>query len=491
MSDAGDFLAAWRLPAAHVRQPRRRRCRRASCARASRTCRAAPRLALTSFDLIAEVKLRSPAVGLLKAAGRRRRGRARRDLCASRRRGRVDSHRAHALRWLARRSGDQAAVRSLALAVPAMRKDFLVDAYQVLEGRAAGAGGVLAILRMLPRAELEDLIDTALGARHVRAARGLRCSPTSNWRIALVTARRAHRDLLLVGVNSRDLATLKVVPGRLDALAASLPARSAPRGRKRRGDRRRCGARRCRRIRPGTGGQRAHVGAGSGETRGRHARGRARGGDGAYRSRGSRRVSELFIKLCGMTTPEAVTAALDLRGRRHRFRVRALGARRHHRSAPTSSRRRRGGVLACVAVTRHPSRDDGGRHPAANSSPTSCRPTSKISSSSALPKSLSVLPVMRPGTQTACAMPRRVLFEGPVSGSGQTTDWEQAAGLARRAEVILAGGLNARNVADGDPPGAALRCRRVERRRRAPGIKSTQKIEQFVAAARAAALEIA
>jgi indole-3-glycerol phosphate synthase len=39
----------------------------------------------------------------------------------------------------------------------------------------------------------------------------------------LVDARRARRDLLLVGVNSRDLVTLKVVPGRLDALASSLP----------------------------------------------------------------------------------------------------------------------------------------------------------------------------------------------------------------------------------------------------------------------------
>jgi indole-3-glycerol phosphate synthase len=37
-----------------------------------------------------------------------------------------------------------------------MRKDFLVDAYQVLEGRVAGAGGVLAIIRMLPRADSSD-----------------------------------------------------------------------------------------------------------------------------------------------------------------------------------------------------------------------------------------------------------------------------------------------------------------------------------------------
>jgi indole-3-glycerol phosphate synthase len=39
----------------------------------------------------------------------------------------------------------------------------------------------------------------------------------------LIDARRTHLDRLLVGVNSRDLVTLKVVPGRLDALAAKLP----------------------------------------------------------------------------------------------------------------------------------------------------------------------------------------------------------------------------------------------------------------------------
>ena len=40
---------------------------------------------------------------------------------------------------------------------------------------------------------------------------------------ALLAARSAHHELLLVGVNSRDLATLEVVPGRLIALADSLP----------------------------------------------------------------------------------------------------------------------------------------------------------------------------------------------------------------------------------------------------------------------------
>ena len=108
-----------------------------------------------------------------------------------------------------------------------------------------------------------------------------------------------------------------------------------------------------------------------------------------------------------------------------------------------------------------------------------------------LPKSLSVLPVVRPGTQTACAESRRVLFEGPVSGSGQTTDWQQAAEFAARVEVILAGGLNARNVAQAirqvHPFGVDVSSGVEER----PGIKSTQKIAQFVAAARAAAMESA
>ena len=103
-----------------------------------------------------------------------------------------------------------------------MRKDFLVDEYQVLEGRVAGAGGVLAILRMLPRAELERMVDAALGLDMFVL---LEAFDEADIELAhaLTNARRDRRDLLLVGVNSRDLATLEVVPGRLDALAAALP----------------------------------------------------------------------------------------------------------------------------------------------------------------------------------------------------------------------------------------------------------------------------
>ena len=182
---------------------------------------AAPRLALDGFDLIAEVKLRSPAVGLLKSAAEEDVG-ARVATYA-----RAGAAAVSILTEPSRFDGslDDLALGSRALAplsVPAMRKDFLVDSYQVLEGRAAGASGVLAILRMLPRADLEKLIDTALELRMFVLLETFD-EPDIELAHALVDARRAHRDLLLVGVNSRDLVTLKVVPGRLDALASLLP----------------------------------------------------------------------------------------------------------------------------------------------------------------------------------------------------------------------------------------------------------------------------
>lgn len=183
----------------------------------------APRLALHTqgFDLIAEVKLRSPAAGRLRAAS---------DASGS---GRVERYaRAGAaavsvLTEPSRFDGSlqdlEAASHALApLRVPAMRKDFLVDPYQVLEARAAGAGGILVILRMLPCGELEALIDAAI--EHGLFVL-LEAFDAVDIELAhrLVDARPASLAHLLVGVNCRDLVTLQVVPGRLEQLVALLP----------------------------------------------------------------------------------------------------------------------------------------------------------------------------------------------------------------------------------------------------------------------------
>jgi phosphoribosylanthranilate isomerase len=195
----------------------------------------------------------------------------------------------------------------------------------------------------------------------------------------------------------------------------------------------------------------------------------------------------LFIKICGMTTPEAVNAALDCEvdaiGLVFAPSVREVTMQRAIELAAPARRR-----VACVAVTRHPS-PEAVAAIVSEFRPDILQTDIEDLDSLSLPKSLSVLPVVRPGPQGACLVPRRVLFEGPVSGSGQTTDWQQAAELAARAQVILAGGLNARNVAQAirqvHPFGVDVSSGVEER----PGIKSTQKIAQFVAAARAAALE--
>lgn len=194
-----------------------------------------------------------------------------------------------------------------------------------------------------------------------------------------------------------------------------------------------------------------------------------------------------FIKVCGMTTPEAVNAALECKVDAIGFvfapSVREVTAQRANELAAPARRR-----IACVAVTRHPSREAVGAL-LREFKPDILQTDIEDLDALALPKELSVLPVVRPGPASACAIPRRVLFEGPVSGSGQTTDWQQAAEFARRTEVILAGGLNASNVAEAirtvRPFGVDVSSGVEEQ----PGIKSIRKIEQFVAAARAAALE--
>ncbi|HPF26398.1 MAG TPA: indole-3-glycerol-phosphate synthase [Steroidobacteraceae bacterium] len=173
------------------------------------------------FDLICEVKLRSPAVGDLQSAH----ATSATDRVLAY--GRAGAAAVSVLTEPSRFDGSmahlEAAVQALvSLSVPAMRKDFLVDSYQVLEARAAGAGGVLVILRMLPRPQLEQLVDTALAHRLFVL---LEAFDEADIALAqsLVAARLEQRNLLLVGVNCRDLVTLQVVPGRLEMLAPALP----------------------------------------------------------------------------------------------------------------------------------------------------------------------------------------------------------------------------------------------------------------------------
>jgi indole-3-glycerol phosphate synthase len=193
--------------------------------RARAAPRAAPlRLSASGFDVIAELKLRSPAAGVLGESGDDWLGR----ITSYARSG------ATAVSVLTEPTRFDGTLEHLRLAaaalqplgVPAMRKDFVVDPYQVLEARAAGAGGVLVILRMLERARIEELL--AAAAEHelfvlLEAFDEEDLELAQELTQAQLTRSRTAAAPLLIGVNCRDLQTLQVRPERFATLAPFLP----------------------------------------------------------------------------------------------------------------------------------------------------------------------------------------------------------------------------------------------------------------------------
>jgi indole-3-glycerol phosphate synthase len=99
------------------------------------------------------------------------------------------------------------------VALPLLRKDFLVDAYQVDEARVAGADAVLLIVRALDAAQLRDLREHA-------AALGLDALVEVHDEREVDVAVAAGADL--VGVNNRDLATFQTDLATTERLAARL-----------------------------------------------------------------------------------------------------------------------------------------------------------------------------------------------------------------------------------------------------------------------------
>lgn len=171
-------------------------------------------LALSGFDLIAELKLRSPALG-----------------------GLIDQTFDPSRQLQAYASGGAAAVSVLTepdefkgelahlkdadlllrpLCCPVMRKDFLVDPYQVIEARANGASGVLLIVAMLSDTELDELL---AAARQQSLFVLLEAFDTEDLERIARLKFDASSSQVLIGVNSRDLKTLAVDFDRFARLA--------------------------------------------------------------------------------------------------------------------------------------------------------------------------------------------------------------------------------------------------------------------------------
>ena len=106
--------------------------------------------------------------------------------------------------------------------VPTMRKDFLVDPYQVMEGRVAGAGGVLVIARMLERSHICALLDCAAMLKMFVLIEAFDAADLQDIK-EILAARKGHTEQVFVGVNCRDLQTLAIDIERFGELADAIP----------------------------------------------------------------------------------------------------------------------------------------------------------------------------------------------------------------------------------------------------------------------------
>ena len=104
---------------------------------------------------------------------------------------------------------------SAAVKLPCLRKDFMVDEFQVLEARANGADAILLIVAALSDAELRMLRESA---------RSFELDVLCEVHDRDELERALALECECVGVNSRDLRTFEVSLDRACELAATLPA---------------------------------------------------------------------------------------------------------------------------------------------------------------------------------------------------------------------------------------------------------------------------
>ncbi len=110
--------------------------------------------------------------------------------------------------------GFLAAVRA-AVSVPLLRKDFMIDAYQVAEARAAGADAILLIVAALEDGELAELS---------AAAREFGMDALVEVHDEGEAERAVRAGATLIGVNHRDLRTFQMDLGLTGRLAPQMPA---------------------------------------------------------------------------------------------------------------------------------------------------------------------------------------------------------------------------------------------------------------------------
>ena len=98
--------------------------------------------------------------------------------------------------------------------VPLLRKDFVIDPYQVVEARAAGADAILLIVAALEDSALEELS---------AAARGQGLDALVEIHSEAEAERAVRAGAKVIGVNHRNLNTFEIDMGLTSRLRATVP----------------------------------------------------------------------------------------------------------------------------------------------------------------------------------------------------------------------------------------------------------------------------
>jgi len=163
--------------------------------------------------IIAEIKRASPSAGIIRG-----------NLDAADQASRYEAGGAAAVsvltdhRFFQGNPADLTAART-ACALPILRKDFIISAYQVYESAVLGADAILLIVRMLSERQLADYL-------HLARSVGMDALVEIHTEADLLIARRSGARL--IGINNRDLATFQTDTKRAIDLVRRLSPNQLP-----------------------------------------------------------------------------------------------------------------------------------------------------------------------------------------------------------------------------------------------------------------------
>jgi len=189
----------------------------------------------------------------------------------------------------------------------------------------------------------------------------------------------------------------------------------------------------------------------------------------------------IFVKICGLRSAQDVEAAVEAGADALGF-VFAQSVREITAADAAAISAKTPAHIKRVAVMRHPG-DDEWQAVLRLFSPDVLQTDSEDFASLDVPDSVERWPVYRQGG-VAPDVQGPYVFEGPKSGQGQTVDWSQAATLAARGQMILAGGLAPQNVSEAIATVRPFGVDVSSGVESAPGQKDSQLIRNFVNAVR-------